>query len=51
MGGRFRSFGLTEPDSVRTLIRRTDRALLGSRPLPDEIEAVRHRLPKTGKQA
>ena len=45
------AFGLTHPDSVRNLIRRADRALLDSRPLRDQIEAVRHRLPKTGKQA
>ena len=42
------AFGLTHPDSVRNLIRRADHALLGSRPLRDEIEAIRHRLPKTG---
>ena len=42
------AFGLTHPDSVRNLIRRADRALLGSRLLRDEIEAIRHRLPKTG---
>ena len=32
----------------RPLIRRADRALLGSRMLRGEIEAIRHRLPKTG---
>ncbi|MGD0040937.1 MAG: hypothetical protein ABSE84_11065, partial [Isosphaeraceae bacterium] len=42
------AFGLTHPDSVRNLIRRADRALLGSRPLRHEIEAIRHRLLKTG---
>ncbi|MBV8127110.1 MAG: hypothetical protein JO114_05520 [Planctomycetaceae bacterium] len=42
------AFGLTHPDSVLNLIRRTDRALVGSRFLRDEIEAIRHRLPKTG---
>ena len=42
------AFGLTHPDSVRNLIRRADRALLGSRMLRGEIEAIRHRLPKTG---
>jgi chromosomal replication initiation ATPase DnaA len=42
------AFGLTHPDSVRNLIRRADRALLGSRLLRGEIEAIRHRLPKTG---
>jgi hypothetical protein len=41
------AFGLTHPDSVRNLIRRADRALLGSRPLRGEIEAIRHRLLKT----
>ncbi len=41
------AFGLTHPDSVRNLIRRADRALLGSRLLRDEIKAIRHRLPKT----
>ena len=41
------AFGLTHPDSVRNLIRRVDRALLGSRPLGDEIEAIRQRLLKT----
>ncbi len=41
------AFGLTHPDSVRNLIRRADRALLGSRRLRDEIEAIRHCLPKT----
>ena len=41
------AFGLTHPDSVRNLIRRVDRALLGSRPLRDEIEAIRQRLLKT----
>jgi len=44
------AFGLTHPDSVRNLIRRADRALLGSRPLRNEIEAIRHRLPKTGNR-
>jgi hypothetical protein len=39
--------GLTPPDSVRNLIRRADRALLGSRILRGEIEAIRRRLPKT----
>ena len=33
---------------LHNLIRRADRALLGSRILRDEIEAIRHRLPKTG---
>ena len=42
------AFGLTHPDSVRNLSRRVDRALLGSRLLRDQIEAIRHRLPKTG---
>ncbi len=42
------AFGLTHPDSVRNLIRRADRALLDSRILHGEIEAIRHRLPKTG---
>jgi chromosomal replication initiation ATPase DnaA len=42
------AFGLTHPDSVRNLIRRADRALLGSRLLRGEIEAIRHHLPKTG---
>ena len=41
------AFGLTHPDSVRNLIRGADRALLGSRLLRGEIEAIRHRLPKT----
>ena len=41
------AFGLTHPDSVHNLIRRADRALLGSRMLRGEIEAIRHRLPKT----
>ena len=41
------AFGLTHPDSVRNLIRRVDRALVGSRPLRDEIEAIRQRLLKT----
>jgi hypothetical protein len=41
------AFGLTHPDSVRHLIRRADRALLGSRRLRDEIEAICHRLSKT----
>jgi len=40
------AFGLTHPDSVRNLIRRADRALLGSRVLRGEIEAIRRRLPK-----
>ena len=44
------AFGLTHPDSVRNLIRRADRALLGSRVLRDEIEAIRHCLPKTENQ-
>ena len=44
------AFGLTHPDSVRNLIRRADRALLGSRLLCDEIEAIRYHLPKTGKR-
>ncbi len=39
---------LTHPNSVRNLIRRADRALLGSRALRNEIEAIRHRIPKTG---
>jgi chromosomal replication initiation ATPase DnaA len=42
------AFGLTHPDSVRNLIRQADRALLGSRLLRGEIEAIHHRLPKTG---
>ena len=42
------AFGLTHPDGVRNLIRRADRALLGSRMLRGEIEAIRHRLPKIG---
>ncbi len=42
------AFGLTHPDSVRNLIRRADRALLDSRILHGEIEAIRHRLPNTG---
>ncbi len=41
------AFGLTHRDSVRSLIRRADRAVLGSRALRNEIEASRHRLPKT----
>ena len=41
------AFGLTHPDSVRNLIRRADRALLGSRRLCGKIEAIRHRLSKT----
>ena len=41
------AFGLTHPDSVRNLIRRVDRALVGSRPLRDEIAAIRQRLLKT----
>jgi len=41
------AFGLTHPDSVRNLIRRADRALLGSRRLRSEIEAIRHVLLKT----
>jgi chromosomal replication initiation ATPase DnaA len=44
------AFGLTHPGSVRNLIRRADRALKGSRALRDEIEAIRHRLPKTGNR-
>jgi hypothetical protein len=43
-------FGLTHRESVRKLIRRADRALLGSRLLRSEIEAIRHRLPKTENQ-
>jgi hypothetical protein len=42
------AFGLTRPDSVRNLIRRADRAFLGSRPLSEEIEAIRQRPLKTG---
>ena len=42
------AFGLTHPDSVRNLIRRSDRVLLGSRMLRGKIEAIRNRLPKTG---
>ncbi len=45
------AFGLTHPDSVRNLIRRADRALLGSRALRNEIEAIRHRFPKNEKRA
>ena len=45
------AFGLTHPDSVRNLIRRADRALLGSHMLRGEIEAIRHRLPKTENRA
>jgi hypothetical protein len=41
------AFGLTHPESVRNLIRGANRALLGSRLLRSEIEAIRHRLPKT----
>jgi len=41
------AFGLTHPDSARNLFRRADRALLGSRPLREEIEAMRQRLLKT----
>jgi chromosomal replication initiation ATPase DnaA len=44
------AFGLTHPDSVRGLTRRADRAVLGSRALRNEIEAIRHRLPKTGNR-
>jgi len=44
------AFGLTHPDSACNLIRRADRALLGSRLLRDEIEAIRHRPPKTGNR-
>ena len=42
------AFGLTHPDSVCNLIRQADRALPGSRLLRGEIEAIHHRLPKTG---
>ncbi len=45
------AFGLTHPDSVRNLIRRIDHAILGSRALRNEIEALRRRLPKTEKRA
>jgi len=45
------AFGLTHPDSVRNLIRRIDHAILGSRALRNEIEAIRRRLPKTEKRA
>ena len=45
------AFGLTHPDSVRNLIRRADRALLGSRPLRDEVEAIRRSLLKTENRA
>jgi len=38
------AFGLTHPNIVRNLIRRANRAVLGSRPLRDEIEATRQRL-------
>jgi hypothetical protein len=41
------AFGLTHPDSVRNLIRRADRTLLGSRSLRNEIEAIRQQLLKT----
>jgi hypothetical protein len=41
------AFGLIHPDSARNLIRRADRALLGSRPPREEIEAMRQRLLKT----
>ncbi len=44
------AFGLTHPDSVHNLIRRVDLALPGSRALRNEIEAIRHRLPKTGNR-
>jgi len=44
------AFGLTHPDSVRNLIRRADRALLGCRLLRGEIETIRQRLPKTENQ-
>jgi hypothetical protein len=41
------AFGLTHPDSVRNLIRRIDCALVNSRPLRAEIEAIRQRVLKT----
>jgi len=44
------AFGLTDPHSVLNLIRRANRALLGSRPLCDEIEAIHQRLLKTENQ-
>jgi len=41
------AFGWTHPDSVGNLLRRADRALIGSRLPRDEIAATRQRLPKT----
>ncbi len=38
------AFRLTHPDSMRILIRPTDRVLLSFRPLRDEMETIRHGL-------
>jgi hypothetical protein len=46
---QFAAFGLTDPNSVRKLIRRADRAFLGSRSLRVETEHIRQRLPKGGR--
>ena len=46
-----KALGLTNPDSVRNLIRRADRALVGSRSLRDEVEAIRLALRKTENRA
>ena len=41
------ALGLTHPDRVRNLIRQADRALLGSRSLRNQIDAIRRSLAKT----
>ena len=44
------AIALTHPDSLRNLIRRADRTLLGSRSLRNEIESIRQQLLKTDKR-